>query len=100
MKLPTETLEVDQGVPQPGGLPGLAGAAASRRSPRCAGAPGRCGAASGAQSTGERRATAHLGKMRLEQASLTRTIHGAPGMTRGGEGPEEADGTGMWGLRS
>lgn len=48
MKLSTETVEVDKGTPQPGGLPGLAGAAASRRSPRCAGAPGQCGAAPGA----------------------------------------------------
>lgn len=97
MKLPTETLEVDQGVPQPGELPGLAGAAASRRSPQCAGALGRCEAASGAQSTGKRRATAYLEKMSLEQADLTRATHCAPVMTRGGERPGEAAGTGMWG---
>lgn len=68
LKLSTETLEVDKGRPKPGGLPGLAGVDASRRSPQYAAAPGQCGAASGAQRTVKRRAIAHLGKMSFGEA--------------------------------
>lgn len=44
-----------EGDPQPSGLPGPAGAAASHRLPPCVGAPGQCGAASVGQSAAERR---------------------------------------------
>ena len=92
LKLPTETLEVDKGRPKPGGLPGLAGADASHRSPQCAAAPGQCGAASGAQSTVKRRAIAHLGKMSFGEAAYDK---GYPLYARDDQGPQKARG-GCW----